>query len=81
MTREQIIALAKQCGAADSAFTLKGMKRYTFTDAALEAFFHAAQRAEREACAKVCDSMSHRDDDMGAIIGRAIRNRGTNHGM
>lgn len=36
-----------------------------------------AIRTEREACAKVCDQNSHRNDDMGAIIGRAIRARGT----
>jgi hypothetical protein len=32
--------------------------------------------AEREACAKVAKQHSHRDDDMGAIIERAIRARG-----
>lgn len=33
-------------------------------------------RDEREACAMVAKRHSHRDDDMGAIIERAIRARG-----
>lgn len=32
--------------------------------------------AEREACAKVADGWSKRDDDVGAFIGKAIRARG-----
>ena len=35
-----------------------------------------AVKAEREACAKVCDGWSKRDDDVGGFIGRAIRARG-----
>ena len=31
---------------------------------------------EREACAKVADGWSKRDDDVGAFIGKAIRARG-----
>ena len=31
---------------------------------------------EREACAKTCEARSLRDDDMGAILARAIRARG-----
>jgi len=37
----------------------------------------AAVKAEREACAKVCDGWSKRDDDVGGFIGRAIRARNT----
>ena len=36
--REQIIALAKQCGAVESGY------EFAMDDAAIEAFFHAAQR-------------------------------------
>jgi hypothetical protein len=36
----------------------------------------AGVKAEREACAKVADKWSKRDDDVGAFIGRAIRARG-----
>jgi hypothetical protein len=32
--------------------------------------------AEREACAKVADKWSKRDDDVGTFIGKAIRARG-----
>lgn len=32
--------------------------------------------AEREACARVADEWSKRDDDVGAFIGKAIRARG-----
>ena len=38
----------------------------------------AAIRAEREACAKVCEERSHRSDDMGAICAAAIRARNNN---
>jgi hypothetical protein len=38
----------------------------------------ATAAAEREACAKVCDVRSHREDDMGAILARLIRARGNN---
>lgn len=31
---------------------------------------------EREACAKICDGWSKREDDVGGYIGRAIRARG-----
>ena len=35
-----------------------------------------ATRIEMEACAKVCEQRSHRNDDMGAICAAAIRVRG-----
>ena len=35
-----------------------------------------ATAREREACAKVADGWSKRDDDVGAFIGKAIRARG-----
>jgi len=38
--------------------------------------WQAALKVEREACAKVCDVRSHREDDMGAILARLIRARG-----
>ena len=52
MTREEIIALAKQHGA--SAYTNRHYQDetyMTFSPEKLEAFFHAAQSLEREACA------------------------------
>jgi hypothetical protein len=44
--------------------------------AALEQTVAAARADEREACAKEADKWSKRDDDAGAFIGKAIRNRG-----
>ena len=41
-----------------------------------EKFAELVTAHEREACAKVAKQHSHRDDDMGAIIERAIRARG-----
>lgn len=55
MTREEIIALAKQHGA--SAYTnrhYQGETYMTFLPEKLEAFFHAAQRAERASCETLC---------------------------
>jgi len=46
MTREGIIELAKQCGL---------WSEYAGPIDRIEAFFHAAQALEREACAKVCE--------------------------
>ena len=51
MTREEIIALAKQHGA--SAYTNRhypGETYMTFSPEKLDAFFHAAQRMERRNC-------------------------------
>ena len=42
----------------------------------LERFAERIAALEREACAKVCDGWSKRDDDVGGFIGRAIRARG-----
>ena len=84
MTRTEIIALAKQCGAVTEVRSLMCDSEdgiVMFPDE-LEAFFHAAQALEREACAKVCDEQhdrartstgAHRADACAA----AIRNRGT----
>ena len=42
----------------------------------VERFAALVAAHEREACAKVCDGWSKRDDDVGGFIGRAIRARG-----
>jgi hypothetical protein len=42
----------------------------------LESLFALVRADEREACAKEADKWSKRDDDAGAFIGKAIRNRG-----
>jgi hypothetical protein len=41
----------------------------------VEKFAELVRADEREACAKVCDGWSKRDDDVGAFIGQAIRAR------
>ena len=78
MTREGIIELAKQCGL---------WSEYAGPIDRIEAFFHAAQKLEREACAKVCEetdvhTFTHGGrayEDGGVTLANAaaaIRNRG-----
>ena len=69
--KDDIIRMAQACWPSD--------RRMWAVDAdlpRLERFFHMAQAAEREACAKEADRWSKRDDDVGAFIGRVIRARG-----
>ena len=49
---------------------------YTFGPEQLKAFEALVRADEREACAKEAEKWSKRDDDAGAFIGKAIRNRG-----
>ena len=80
MTREEIIALAKQHSHVSAT-------QFHFYPDQLEAFFHAAQKLEREACAKVCEetdvhTFTHGGrayEDGGVTLANAaaaIRNRG-----
>ena len=82
MTRDEIIALAKQHGA--SAYTNRHYQEetyMTFSPEKLEAFFHAAQALEREECAKLCDpaalGIEHGDDGSTGVyrVEKAIRKR------
>jgi hypothetical protein len=67
MNNEDIIRIAKDGGIS--------LENAIYRDVVLAvAAIVAAQ--EREACAKVCDGWSKRDDDVGGFIGRAIRARG-----
>ena len=72
MTQE-IIEVARQAGFVETPETPYGGSK-------LEAFAKLvdakATAREREACAKVADGWSKRDDDVGAFIGKAIRARG-----
>lgn len=77
MTRTEIIELAKQCGL---------WSEYAGPIDRIEAFFHAAQALEREACAKVCDGLvmygpvaeaQQRYNQAYWHCIEAIRNRGT----
>jgi tRNA A37 N6-isopentenylltransferase MiaA len=49
--KEDIIRMAREAGWHDELLLV------SFTMPLLERFFHMAQAAEREACAKVCDRM------------------------
>lgn len=83
MTRTEIIELAKQCGAIDS-YPGSNDGIVEFEPDQLEAFFHAAQALEREACAKVCESLFDMDDDScneAELCATAIRNRGIQRGI
>jgi len=68
MTREDIIRMAREQGLPETE--VEGVFMVNTDDLGRFA------AAEREACAKVCDGWSKRDDDVGAFIGKAIRARG-----
>ena len=65
---ERLKELAKQA---------KPSPNLIWEDAELERFAELVRQDERELCAKLCDVRSHRDNDMGAILARLIRARGT----
>jgi len=74
MTRDDIARMAQEAGFGNYAHEARTM---------FERFFHMAQAAEREACAKVCDEV-HREYDGEEVsaswIATAIRARTTNQG-
>lgn len=78
--REQIITLAKKHSHVSAT-------QFHFEPEQLEAFFHAAQKLEREECAKVCEEtdvhaftycgIAHEDGGITLTnAAAAIRNRG-----
>ena len=77
MTREEIIALAKQHSHVSAT-------QFHFYPDQLEAFFHAAQKLEREACANVADGVAQKyqrehyatAENVADECAAAIRNRG-----
>ena len=79
MTRDDIIRLAFDAHLLNYV-DLETPRRYFIRADAdveeVERFAALVAAAEREACAKVCDGWSKRDDDVGGFIGRAIRARG-----
>jgi hypothetical protein len=72
--KEDIIRMAREAGWHDELLSV------SFTTPLLERFFHMAQAAEREACAKVCDELHwpwHMGDNSGPKeCADAIRARG-----
>jgi hypothetical protein len=79
MTRDDIIRLAFDAHLLNYV-DLETPRRYFIRADAdaeeVERFAAHVAALEREACAKVCDGWSKRDDDVGGFIGRAIRARG-----
>lgn len=55
MTKEDIIKMAQEAGAKDYGTGEESVTALMLRDDAIERFFHMAQAAEREACAKVVD--------------------------
>jgi len=84
MTREEIIELAKQHGAVTEVLAMGRSDGVLFTPLELEAFFHAAQKLEREACANVADGVAQKyqrehyatAENVADECAAAIRNRG-----
>jgi hypothetical protein len=69
MTRDDIIKMAESCG----------IPEYENNESQAEniiRFFHMAQAAEREACAKVCEVLTPTDINGVCPVADAIRKRG-----
>ena len=77
MTRDDIITMAREAGFEQNSLGV------TYTSGALpellERFAALVAAAEREACAKICDSVNSYDNPMTANdVADAIRARGQN---
>ena len=79
MTRDEIIAMAKEAGCVSATFWPDG---FTGLMGVFERFATLVAAAEREACAKVCDdkaqdiSLSNRRRCDADALATAIRQRG-----
>ena len=78
---EEIIKMAREAGAMFEELPLMDGIVFSVDDRewnsqALERFFHMAQAAEREACAKVCGELHLSGDDDCGQAADAIRARG-----
>jgi hypothetical protein len=56
VNRDDIIRMAREAGAKDYGTGEEGVTALILRDDAIERFFHMAQAAEREACAKVVEN-------------------------
>ena len=76
MTRDEITKIARDCGWAKVGREME----YPVLTARLERFAALVAAAEREACAKVCDSRvmgdNNREDEEAKRCAAAIRARG-----
>ena len=75
MTQDEIIDMAKQAG-IEEAYSLKHNQYLVrFKDGSLEVFAKLVAEAEREACAKVCETMARRTNDIRrAALEMAVEN-------
>ena len=75
MTLDEIIDMAKQAG-IEEAYSLKHNQYLVrFKDGSLEVFAKLVAEAEREACAKVCETMARRTNDIRrAALEMAVEN-------
>ena len=89
MTRDEVLRLSRKAGLIhyyDSESQWSGVTDQNLIEQdknrnddrlveILAPFAALVAAQEREACAKTCEARSLRDDDMGAILARAIRAR------
>jgi len=75
MSRDEIIKMAHEAGAYHPAWDNRD-EVWTLTQEELERIVRAAEQAEREACARVCDSVSHDNPMTASECAAAIRARG-----
>ena len=77
MNREDIIRFGEQADeAADRKIRMRGEYHPDWHEVRDQKFAALVAAHEREACARLCDEWSKREDDVGGFIGRAIRARG-----
>lgn len=75
MTRDEIIQMAREAGTPYVNRHYPGVTSFGFTEDALQRFAALVAKAEREACAKVCDDL-WQDDKTAYACREAIRARG-----
>lgn len=76
MNREDIIKMAREAGAKDYGTGEKGVTALMLREEAIERFFHMAQAAEREECARIAEEWLGPTKDRELHIAQAIRARG-----
>jgi hypothetical protein len=77
VNREDIIRFGEQADeAADRKIRMRGEYHPDWHEVRDQKFAALVAAHEREACARLCDEWSKREDDVGGFIGRAIRARG-----
>ena len=75
MTREEIIALAKEAWGEGKTYEFGSAKKWYLIEDMFVRFGRLVQAAEREACAKVCEEFNSEPVSHATVAG-AIRARG-----